>query len=107
MKIGATIAVHRPTLVCCAILVACVAIVEARSGAVWADGATKDAKAVAIIEAAVAELGGEKYLSLKGIETRGVFRPFAQGQRGLPIEFVDTFVYPDSERTEFGKKKSR
>jgi hypothetical protein len=76
----------------------------ARGGA---QSTAKDPKAIAVIEAAVAALGGERYLGLKAIESRGVYTPFVQGSRGLPIEFVDTFVYPDSERTEFGKKKSR
>jgi hypothetical protein len=105
MKTDTAITVHRRRALALCTLV--VSFIAAPGGASFAEGATKDPKAIAVIEGAVAELGGERYLGLKGLQTTGVYSPFSQGQRGLPIEFIDTFVYPDSERTEFGKKKSR
>jgi len=66
----------------------------------------RDPKAVALVEAAIAELGGERYLAIKAISSKGVFTPFVKGSRGLPLEFVDIFVFPSSERTDFGKKRS-
>jgi hypothetical protein len=69
--------------------------------------AERDPKAVSFVEAAVAALGGDRFLAVKAVQSTGVYTAFIQGQRGLPVEFVDTFVYPDHERTEFGKKKSR
>lgn len=65
------------------------------------------AKAAAILEAAAEALGGPKYLSVKSQVSTGVFTSFVQGQRGAPVEFIDTFVYPDRNRTEFGRKKGR
>lgn len=65
------------------------------------------AKAAALIEAATMALGGPQYLSVKSQVSTGVFTGFVQGQRGAPVDFIDTFVFPDRNRTEFGRKKSR
>ena len=64
-------------------------------------------RAVALLEASVAALGGPRYTAVTSAVATGVFTPFVQGQRGVPLEFVDTFVYPDRNRTEFGRKKTR
>jgi hypothetical protein len=64
-------------------------------------------RAVALVESAVAALGGPKYLGVTSAVATGIFTAFIQGQRSVPLEFVDTFVYPNRNRTEFGKKKSR
>jgi len=64
-------------------------------------------RAAAVLEAATEALGGPRYLAVTSQVSTGVFTQFVQGQRGLPAEFVDTFVFPDRNRTEFGKKKSR
>ena len=64
-------------------------------------------RAAAGLEAAIAALGGPKYLAIKSAVARGVFTSFNQGQATFPVDFVDTFVYPDRNRTDFGKKKSR
>lgn len=65
------------------------------------------ARAARLLESASEALGGAKYLSVKSQHSTGVFTPFIQGQRGSPVDFIDIFVYPDSNRTEFGRKKSR
>ena len=63
-------------------------------------------RAVELIEAVVAALGGSRYTSVKSISSRGVFHPFSQGRPTVPMDFVDTTVFPDKGRTEFGKKKN-
>ncbi len=65
------------------------------------------AQAARVLEAATAALGGPKYLAVTSQVSTGVFTAFVQGQRGAPVDFIDTFVYPDRNRTEFGRKKSR
>jgi hypothetical protein len=76
--------------------------VDARDRAVAGSARAKE-----LIEAAVAALGGERYLSVKAIASRGVFTGFSQGRPGAPVDFVDTTILPDKGRTEFGKKKNR
>lgn len=61
----------------------------------------------ALVDAAIAALGGPKYLAVTSAVATGIYTPFAQGRAGYPVQFVDTFVYPDRNRTEFGKKKTR
>mgnify|MGYP001024109601 FL=1 len=65
------------------------------------------ARAASLIEAATVALGGPQYIAVKSQVSTGVFTGFVQGQRGAPVDFVDTFVFPDRNRTEFGKKKFR
>lgn len=64
-------------------------------------------KAKAAIESAIAALGGQKYLDVKTEVATGVYTPFVQGRAAFPQPFVDTFIFPDKNRTEFGKKKTR
>jgi hypothetical protein len=61
------------------------------------------AKAAALITQAVKARGGDAYLNVRSVVGRGQFSPFAKGVAGLPAPFVDYVVYPDRERTEFGK----
>jgi len=72
-----------------------------------AQEASDPERAKALIEAAIAALGGPKYLGVTSAVATGVYTPFVQGHAAFPVEFVDTFVYPDKDRTEFGKKKTR
>lgn len=65
------------------------------------------ARAASLIEAATMALGGPQYVAVKSQVSTGVFTGFVQGQRGAPVDFIDTFVFPDRNRTEFGKKKFR
>lgn len=62
-------------------------------------------RASATIEAAIVALGGPKYLAVKSASAVGVYTPFNQGQPTVPTQFADVFVYPDKNRTDFGKKK--
>ncbi len=89
-----------------ALLAWCVAV-SAQGVAAPPPPVTPDAaKAASILEAATSALGGPKYLAVKSQVSTGVFTSFVQGQRGAPVEFVDTFVFPDRNRTSFGRKKS-
>lgn len=51
--------------------------------------------------------GGAAFLSFKSMESTGQWTPFEQGVSTIPIRFEDTIVYPDKERTEFGKGKKK
>lgn len=61
------------------------------------------AKAEALIRDAIKVRGGDKYVNVRSIISRGQHTPFLKGVPGDPISFVDYIAYPDRERTEFGK----
>lgn len=65
------------------------------------------ARATQLIESCIAALGGPKFLGANSFVATGVFTAFVQGQPGVPLPFIDTYVLPDRNRTEFGKKKGR
>lgn len=67
----------------------------------------KDPKAIELIKLAVAARGGDRYLSSTSEIGRGEFTPFKDGVSTIPVEFVDYILYPDRERTQFGRKGSR
>ena len=60
-------------------------------------------KALALIQAAVAARGGDLYLNVRSVVSRGQYSPFEKGLPGDPVNFVDYIVIPGRERTEFGK----
>jgi hypothetical protein len=61
------------------------------------------AKAVALLRDAIAARGGDPYLKIRTVESRGDYTPFEKGVSGDPLSFVDYIAYPGRERTEFGK----
>jgi len=61
------------------------------------------AKAAALIREAVAARGGDVYLNVRTIVSRGQYTVFDKGVSGDPVSFVDYVAYPGRERTEFGK----
>jgi len=65
------------------------------------------AKAAALVRDAVAARGGEAYLKITTLESRGQYTPFEKAVSGDPMPFVDYIVYPGRERTEFGKGDSK
>lgn len=67
----------------------------------------KDPKAIELIKLAISARGGDRYLSSTSEIGRGEFTPFKDGASTIPVEFVDYILYPDKERTQFGKKGSR
>jgi hypothetical protein len=67
-----------------------------------------DARARELLEAATRALGGEKYLGVRSVIARGLYSRFNErGDLQAFVPFVDYIVYPDRERTEFGKGKDR
>ena len=65
------------------------------------------AKAVALVRDAVAVRGGDPYMKIRTVESRGEYTPFEKGVSGDPLSFVDYIAYPGRERTEFGKGDSK
>ena len=61
------------------------------------------AKAAALIREAIAARGGDAYLSIRSVVSRGQYTAFEKGVSGDPVSFVDYVAYPGRERTEFGK----
>lgn len=61
------------------------------------------AKATALIREAVAARGGDAYLNVRTVVSRGQYTAFDKGVSGDPVSFVDYIAYPGRERTEFGK----
>jgi hypothetical protein len=88
-----------------ALALALLSLVAPRAGG--AQAANDPERAKALIEAAIAALGGPKYLGVTSSVSIGIYTPFVQGRSAYPVDFVDTFVYPDKDRTDFGKKKTR
>lgn len=61
----------------------------------------QDAQAEAVLQKAIRNLGGEKYLGVKSQIGRGRFSVLRDGQVVSFQTFVDVIVFPDKERTEF------
>jgi hypothetical protein len=64
-------------------------------------------RAQSLIEEAIKARGGEAYLGVRTIVSQGQYTQFEKGVSGLPQSFIDYIVYPDRERTEFGKGDSK
>ncbi len=60
-----------------------------------------------LIKMAIQARGGATYLGYKTIMSTGQFTPYDKGVSQFPVQFVDWIVYPDRERTEFGKGKKK
>jgi len=61
------------------------------------------AKAAALIREAIAARGGDAYLNMRSVVSRGQYTAFEKGASGDPVSFVDYVASPGRERTEFGK----
>ncbi|HUK90912.1 MAG TPA: hypothetical protein VLZ81_10970 [Blastocatellia bacterium] len=59
-------------------------------------------KAAALIKASIGARGGDKYMNVQTVVSRGQYTPFVKGKTTVPQRFVDYIVYPDKERVEFG-----
>ena len=82
------------------LLVVTLAVV-AQAQATDSAAATVDEKSQAIIDKAIAVLGGNSYLNVNTVTGRGFYSTFSQGAPQVPAKFVDYIAYPDRERTEF------
>jgi hypothetical protein len=60
-----------------------------------------------LIKQAVQARGGERFLNFTNIMSTGIFTQFQKGLSTIPRQFVDWVIYPDKERTEFGKGKKK
>jgi hypothetical protein len=60
-----------------------------------------------LIKQVVQARGGERFLNFNNIMSTGTYTPFQKGMSQIPTQFVDWIVYPDKERTEFGKGKKK
>lgn len=67
------------------------------------DDENDPAKAAALIREATAARGGEAYLKIRTLTSRGQYTPFVKGASGDPVPFVDYVGYPARERTEFDR----
>ena len=60
-----------------------------------------------LIKLAIEARGGDRYLGIKNLAAAGQYTPFDGGASTVPTPFLDTIVFPDRERTEFGKGKKK
>ena len=74
---------------------------DAKATATPSPSPANDQKAEQILERATKALGGDSYLKVRSLTSRGYYTQFKDGASGLPLTFVDYIVYPDRERTEF------
>ena len=66
-----------------------------------AGAAVSDEKAEAIVRRAVEAAGGAAFLNVRTVVVRGNYVPYAKGEAGDIVKFLDYIAYPDRERTEF------
>jgi hypothetical protein len=64
-----------------------------------------DEKALAVVNLAVEVLGGQSFLGVRTVTSKGYYTEFRDGISGIPDSFRDYLVFPDRDRTEF--KNSR
>ncbi|HLG14240.1 MAG TPA: hypothetical protein VJH03_07020 [Blastocatellia bacterium] len=69
------------------------------------DAGDDAAKAESLIRDAIKARGGDAYLGIRTLIGRGQYNHFEKGVSVPPQGFIDYVVYPDRERTEFGKGK--
>jgi hypothetical protein len=60
-----------------------------------------------LIKQAVQARGGERFLNFNYVMANGMYTQFQKGLSQNPRQFVDWIVFPDKERTEFGKGKKK
>lgn len=60
-----------------------------------------------LVKQAIQARGGDRFLNYTNITSTGVFTPFENGISKNPTRFVDWVIFPDKERTEFGKGKKK
>ncbi len=65
------------------------------------------AKAEAVIERAIAKVGGQAYLGVTNSVGEGNLSVLKDGQIGSYMTFIDVIVFPDRERTDFEERGSK
>jgi hypothetical protein len=61
----------------------------------------------ALVNQMIEALGGSAFLDVQEIHTTGRFFSFSKGELSGGDLFVDYIVFPDKERTEFGRDKNK
>ena len=64
-------------------------------------GAKVDEKALAVVARAVEAMGGQSFLNVRTVTSKGYYTEFREGISGIPDSFRDYLVFPDRDRTEF------
>ncbi len=64
-------------------------------------------KAQKILQQVIEARGGAKFLSYQTIQSSGQWSQYHEGMSNDPIPFIDYVIFPDKERTEFGKAKKK
>ena len=62
-----------------------------------------NARAGELMRNAIKARGGDAYLNIKEMTSRGEYTRYEKGASTLPVDFLDYIANPDKERTEFGK----
>ncbi|HEX8118362.1 MAG TPA: hypothetical protein VF521_13885 [Pyrinomonadaceae bacterium] len=60
-----------------------------------------DEKALAVVKRAVEVMGGQAFLGVRTVVSKGNYTEFRDGVSGIPDTFRDYVVFPDRDRTEF------
>ncbi|HET9477859.1 MAG TPA: hypothetical protein VFO72_00845 [Pyrinomonadaceae bacterium] len=63
--------------------------------------ASVDEKSQKIIDRAIEAVGGQTYLNVQTVTSKGFYSEFKENVPQVPVKFLDYIAYPDSERTEF------
>ena len=71
------------------------------------DDPTNGEKGKKLLQKVIAARGGDDFLNYKTIQSSGQWTPFEQGMSTVPIPFTDWVIFPDKERTEFGKSRKK
>jgi hypothetical protein len=82
--------------------------VQVRAQSADADDPANAAKGADLLRKATEARGGSHYLAFKSVITSGQYTPFDEkGVSTIPVQFTDYLVYPDKERTDFGKGRKK
>jgi hypothetical protein len=81
---------------------------DVRAQSADADDPANAAKGADLLRKAIEARGGSRYLEFKSVVTSGQYTPFDEkGVSTIPGQFIDYLVYPDKERTDFGKGRKK
>ena len=72
-----------------------------------AEAAANTEKGKKLLQQVIDARGGARFLSYKTIQSSGQWSPFNDGLSVDPVPFIDYVIFPDKERTEFGKAKKK
>lgn len=79
---------------------ATVAPAQALTAAKTSADKKNDERAEQVLQRAIDVAGGNNFLAVQSITSRGLYTPFRDGVSIPPWKFVDYLVFPDRERTE-------